>query len=60
MLASHVLTVGTLQVKAIIFMLAIAGVIFWRLALRIIVFLLVLLLACGAVAFVEGFIHGIG
>ena len=51
---------GCLQVKIIIVLLAIGGVIFWRLALRIIVIFLVLLLASGAVAFFDGFVHGIG
>lgn len=60
MLASHVLAVGALQIRILIVMLAIAGVIFWRLAMRILVILFVVLLAFGAVAFVEGFVHGIG
>ena len=60
MLASHLLAAGTLQFKVIVVLLAIAAVIFWRLALRIILILLVLLVVSGAVAFFEGFVHGIG
>ena len=60
MLASHVVAAGSLQVKIIIVLLAIGGVIFWKLALRILVILLVLLLVSGAVAFFDGFVHGIG
>jgi len=60
MLASHVLAAGPLPVRIIIVVLAIGGVIFWRLALRILVILLVLLLVFGAFAFFEGFVHGIG
>ena len=60
MLASHVIAAGTLPVKIIIVLLAIGGVIFWKLALRILVILLVLLLVSGAFAFFQGFVHGIG
>ena len=60
MLASHLVAAGVLPVKIIIVVLAIGGVIFWRLALRILVILLVLLVVSGAVAFFQGFVHGIG
>ena len=62
MLASHVVTATHLpiQIQILIVLLAVAGVIFWRLALRIIVILFVVLLIVGAMAFFEGFVHGIG
>ncbi len=62
MFASHVVAAGHLpaQIQLLIVLLAVAGVIFWRLALRIIVILFVLLLVSGAIAFADGFVHGIG
>jgi hypothetical protein len=62
MLASHVVTATHLpiQIQTLIVLLAVAGVIFWRLALRIIVIFFVVLLVVGAMAFLEGFVHGIG
>jgi hypothetical protein len=62
MLASHLVTASHLptQIQILIVLLGIAGVIFWRLALRIIVILVVILLVFGAIAFLEGFVHGIG
>ena len=62
MLASNLVTASHLptQIQILIVLLGIAGVIFWRLALRIIVILFVVLLVVGALAFFDGFVHGIG
>ena len=60
MLALHVISEGRLlPFRVLVIALAIAGVIFWRVALRVIAVLFLLLLLSGAVAFVGGFLHGI-
>jgi hypothetical protein len=61
MLAFHFMPEGAslLTFRVLVVALAIAGVIFWRVALRIIAVLFLLLLVSGAVAFIEGFLHGI-
>jgi hypothetical protein len=62
MLALHFLSEGSSlpPLRILVIALAIAGVIFWRVALRVIAVLLILLLLSGAVAFIDGFLHGIG
>lgn len=60
MLALHVISEGRLlPFRVLVIALAIAGVIFWRVALRVIAVLFLLLLLSGTVAFVGGFLHGI-
>ena len=60
MLALHVISEEhLLSFRILIIALAIAGVIFWRVALRIIAVLFLLLLVSGAMAFIDGFLHGI-
>jgi hypothetical protein len=60
MLAVHVVSEGLLlSYRILVIALAIAGVIFWRVAFRVIAVLFLLLLVFGAVAFIDGFLHGI-
>ncbi len=59
MLASHVAAEGIVPIQVLVVVLAVAAVIFWRVALKIIVILAVILLASGAVAFIEGLLRGI-
>src|SRR5215475_7352484 len=56
MLALPAISAGLEFVRVIVIVLAIAGVIFWRVALRIIIILLVI---SGAVALIQGILHGI-
>lgn len=62
MLALHFISEGSFlpPFRILVVALAIAGVIFWRVALRVIAVLLILLLVSGAAAFIDGFLHGIG
>jgi hypothetical protein len=62
MLALHFISEGSFlhPLRILVIALAIAGVVFWRVALRVIAALLILLLVSGAVAFADGFLHGIG
>jgi hypothetical protein len=58
--AFHLLTEGfLLPYRILVIALAAAGFIFWRVAFRVLVFLFLLLLVSGAVAFIDGFAHGI-
>jgi len=59
MLALPAISAGLEFVRVIVIVLAIAGVIFWRVALRIIIILLVILVISGAVALIQGILHGI-
>jgi hypothetical protein len=60
MLALHVVSEGLLfPYRILVIALAIAGVIFWRVAFRVIAVLFLLLLVFGAVALIDGFLHGI-
>jgi hypothetical protein len=60
MLALHVISEGLLiPFRLLVIALAIAGLIFWRMAIRVIASLLLLLLVFGAVAFIAGFLSGI-
>jgi len=59
MLAFPVTSAGLEFVRVIVVVLAIAGVIFWRTALRIIIILFVILVLSGAVALIQGILHGI-
>jgi hypothetical protein len=61
MLTLHFMSEGSLPfpIQILVIALAIAAVIFWRVTMRIIVVLFLLLLVSGAVAFIEGFLHGI-
>lgn len=60
MLALHVISEGLLiPFRLLVIALAIAGLIFWRVAIKVIVSLLLLLLVFGAVAFIAGFLSGI-
>jgi hypothetical protein len=62
MLALHFMSEGLSlpPFRILIIALAIAGVIFWRVALQVIAVILILLLVSGAAAFIDGFLHGIG
>ncbi len=61
MLALHFIPEGLIlpPLRILVIALAIAGVIFWRVTLRVIAVLFILLLVSGAVAFFDGFLHGI-
>lgn len=58
MLASQIVHQGSVPYEIVVVMLAVAGVIFWRITLRLIVIALIILILSGAVAFFEGFLHG--
>jgi hypothetical protein len=60
MLAFPVTSAGLEFVRVIVVVLAIAGVIFWRTALKIIIILFAILVLLGAVALIQGILHGIG
>jgi hypothetical protein len=56
----HIITEGLLlPFRILVIALAIAGFIYWRVAIRVIGALFLLLLVSGAVAFADGFVHGI-
>jgi hypothetical protein len=58
--ALHLLSEGLLlPFRILVVALAGAGLIFWRVAIRVLAFLFLLLLVSGAVAFIDGFVHGI-
>ena len=58
--ALHFLSEGLLlPFRILVVALAGAGFIFWRVAIRVLAFLFLLLLVSGAVAFIDGFVHGI-
>jgi len=60
MLALHFTSEGSLlNFRILVIALAIAGFIFWRVALRVIAVLLLLFLVSGAMAFIYGFLHAI-
>jgi hypothetical protein len=59
MFTSHATPDQIESIRILVVFLAVVAVIFWRAALRIILILLVILLLSGAVAFIEGFLHGI-
>lgn len=46
-----------MAIRALIMVLAVSGVIFWRAAIKIIIAIGILLIASGAIAFLQGVLH---
>lgn len=57
MLAAHAAPQNLVAIRALIIVLAVSGLIFWRAALKIILAVAAMLLVSGAIAFAQGFLH---
>jgi hypothetical protein len=55
--AVHSSNQNLMAIRALIMVLAVSGVIFWRTAIKIIIAIGVVLIASGAIAFLQGVLH---